>query len=273
MRAMAMRWARTGLGGALLLSVALAVAPAALAAPLTSSPYASTSIGADLSWPNCSQSASWPAGVEFGIVGVTGGRAFTSNSCFGAEWSWATSQPSSAGSGPASIYMNLNAPVGSTASYAKQGPLTCGKHDALCTAYDYGWVAAKWAYSQAGSAVSSAAAWWLDVETGNSWSRSTAANDQVIQGAIDYLGAGGEGGSGLGLTVGVYSTNAMWNKIAGSTWKPTNGTYPVPTWYATAVSSSTSAESYCTSSYAFTGGPVWLVQYLPGTGFDADYAC
>ena len=245
----------------------LALASSALAASsIDTNPFTSGSTGADVSWPNCS--ATYPTSAAFGIVGVTGGRAFTANSCFSTEWAWANS------TGLPALYLNLNAPVGSTSSYGMAGPKTCKRNDKLCLSYNYGWQAAQWAYQQAKSAGASASTWWLDVETGNSWSSSTAANDQVIQGAVDYLGAGTVT-AGQGLTVGVYSTNAMYAKIAGA-FHPTNGTgspHYVPTWYATAATTSGAASGYCAASYGFTGGPVWLVQYLPPNSVDADYAC
>ena len=64
----------------------------------------------------------------------------------------------------------------------------------LSCAYDYGWNAAAeamaWASSQTGT---SAGAWWLDVETANSWSANTAVNDADLQGSVDYLSQHGAG--------------------------------------------------------------------------------
>jgi hypothetical protein len=254
---------KSGLWASLLASaLALLLVSGTLAA--TTDPFTPGSSGTDVSWPNCS--ATLPTSTQFAIVGVTGGRAFTSNACFAAEWTWATSN-----AGVQSLYMNLNAPVGSTSSYATLGPKVCKHNDKICLSYDYGWQAAKSAFEQAQAAGASAGTWWLDVETSNSWTSSTAANAQVIQGAVDYLGAGTTAVSGQGLAVGVYSTNAMYARIAGS-YHPANGQATVPTWYATVATSSAGAASYCTSKYAFTGGPVWLVQYASG-GLDADYAC
>ncbi len=118
----------------------------------------------------------------------------------GPAWAKSTGLPA--------LYLNLNAPVGSTSSYGTAGPKTCKLNDKLCLSCNHGWQAAQWAYRQA---------------TGNSWSSSTAANDQVIQGAVDYLGAGTTPNPGQNLAVGVYSTNAVYAKIAGA-FHPTNGT-------------------------------------------------
>jgi hypothetical protein len=84
---------------------AFAVSTAALlvlASPVlaTTNPY--TGSGFDVSYPQCGKPD--PTG-NFGIVGVTGGKAFTNNACFVAEYNGVLP-------GQASIYMNLNAAVG-----------------------------------------------------------------------------------------------------------------------------------------------------------------
>jgi hypothetical protein len=253
---------KSGLGASLLASaLALILVSGALAA--AADPFTTGTTGTDVSWPNCS--AVLPTSTDFAIVGVTGGRAFTSNACFAAEWTWATKDAV-----VQSLYLNLNAPVGSTSRNANLGPKTCKHNDKVCLSYNYGWQAASSAYQQAQAAGASAGTWWLDVETSNSWSSSTAANAQVIQGAVDYLAQ-----TAGNPAVGVYSTNAMYKQIAGS-YSPTNtsGTVsaPVPTWYATVATTSSAAAVYCASQYGFTGGSVWLVQYA-SSGLDADYAC
>src|SRR6185295_18639642 len=64
----------------------------------------SASIGFDISWPQCGKPVpAQPYG--FGIVGVTGGRAFTTNPCLGDQVAWA-----SAGGAGAGVYINLNSP-------------------------------------------------------------------------------------------------------------------------------------------------------------------
>ncbi len=252
------------------MAVIALVAAFALLTPtstLAAGSYATTSIGHDVSWPNCG-STTLPAAGDFGIVGVTAGRAFSQNSCLGPEYAWAALSPSHA-----SLYMNLNAPVGSTAQGNTSAPRACSKKDKLCQSYDYGWNSANAAYGYAYNTLSGnvATTWWLDVETSNSWLSNLAANAQVVQGALDFLGTGNAAYKliGKGLSVGVYSTKSMWSTITGG-----YRTVPsVPVWYATAVTTQGTASLYCASAYAFTGGPVWLVQFTDGSGIDADYAC
>jgi hypothetical protein len=209
-------------------------------------PYTSGSTGFDESYPQCAAPLS---GGSFAIIGVTGGHAFTQNGCFGAEYTAA------AASGvQVSLYMNLNAAIGSTASQGLTGPKgSCKRSDKQCVAYNYGWNAAKAAIGYAtASGASTATTWWLDIETANSWNADTSLNRTTIQGAVDGLKAGG------GTNVGVYSTAFMWNSITGS-WN----TLFVPVWYASAT---------CAAATGFTGGAVWLVQNASGAP-GGDLAC
>lgn len=236
------------------LSLALAVALAAGTAVVAYAfgVYPAGTDGADIGYPQCA--GAYPPVAGFGIVGVTHGRAFTYNGCLAEEFDWARSAAS-----PPSVYMNINAAVGSTASRGNSGPAgSCRASDKLCRNYNYGYNAAQDAYAYAASRAVTASTWWLDVETANSWLTQTAINDEVLRGATDFLSA-------QGLTVGVYSTAYQWNKIAGS-YRP-----GLPVWYATGGTSS-AAPGFCAATYDFAGGGVWLVQYDAG-GYDGDYAC
>lgn len=214
--------------------------------------YPSGSTGWDISYPQCG--GSYPGGGSFHIAGVTDGKAFTNNPCLASEFSWA-----SAAAVAPSLYMNLNAPIGPTASFGNTGPAgTCRKGDKSCQSYNYGYNAATSAWNYAASQGASSANWWLDIETANSWFSRKSLNDRAIAGAADLLRS-------RGANVGVYSTNYMWSKIAGS-YRP-----GLPVWYGSPTNLS-GAPGYCGSGYNFAGGGVYLVQYSGGS-FDADYAC
>ncbi len=173
--------------------------------------YTSGTTGYDISYPQCS-SSSLPTGA-FGVIGATGGRAFTANSCLASEYSWVQNGTTTA----PSLYMNLNYPAGSTASEGNSGPAgTCAKSNKACFAYNYGYNAAAYAFARGASSTM----WWLDIETGNSWSKTQSLNDDVIEGATDYI-------QQHGATAGVYSTAYMWKTIAGSSFRP--GMIPIPT--------------------------------------------
>jgi hypothetical protein len=187
----------------------------------------------------------------FGIVGVTDGRAFTGNPYLATQYAWA-----SKGTPTATLYMNLNAPVGSTVNGNTATPKTCAHKDKVCEAYNYGYHAASAAFTYASGLGATSNTWWLDVETGNSWSSRTAVNAAVIQGAIDSL-------TGAGVTAGIYSTPSMWATIVG-----TAAVSAVPGW----IAGYNTGSGLCGST-VFSGGAAILVQQAPSNGVDTDYAC
>ncbi len=215
--------------------------------------YPAGSTGRSISWPQCGGPLPSSPGA-FAIIGVTGGRAFYQNPCLVSEYHWAQSAPN-----PPTLVMNLNAAAGSAAFEGDNGPKgACRSDDRLCRAYNFGYNAANLALADAQSQGTTAATWWLDVETENTWADDPAENAQVIQAAIDRL-------RGAGVMVGLYSAPNQWMQIAG-------GFNPgLPVWVAGAPDAAT-APSYCTAAHSFGGGPVWLVQY-PGSDADAVYAC
>jgi hypothetical protein len=220
--------------------------------------YPAGTTGYNVAVPACGQTL--PATFSFGIVGVTGGRSFNHSSCLAAEYGWAKG-----GSAAPSLYMNLNAPIGSTASNGMTGPRgNCSKKDKACQAYNYGYNAAGDAYTYAVSQHADAAVWWLDVETANSWSANTTLNALTVQGAVKFL-------QDKGKTAGIYSTQYQWKTITGGY----SFTPPLPAWVAGAPDLAT-AKLFCSpanaAKYSFGGGAVWLAQY-PDGGFDGDYAC
>jgi len=216
-------------------------------------PYPAGATGTDVSWPQCDKGL--PSSPQsFAIVGVTGGRAFYQNPCLISEYSWGQGAPTTP-----TFFMNLNSARGSTGFKANSGPRgSCSTNDDMCHAYNYGWNDARLAYADAQSQETSASMWWLDVETDNDWSSNLPVNAQVIQGAIDYL-------KSQGRSVGIYSTSKQWGEVAG------NFNPGLPNWVAGAPDAD-SAPGYCTPSYAFGGGSVWLVQ-IAGDDFDSDYSC
>jgi hypothetical protein len=221
----------------------------------------SSTIGYDISYPQCPSST--PRGAAFGIVGATDGKPWSSNPCLNAQWTWAAGRP-----GAPALYTNTANPGPTSVHWNLGGPDACADptstSDTGC-AYDYGWDAAQEAYGVATGALPTGAAashtWWLDVETGNSWNGTTAANAADIQGYVDDLHKQGV------ATVGVYSTGYQWGVITGGAALAST----VSDWVAGA-SSQRQAASMCSSSYSFSGGHVTLTQF-PSGGFDGDYPC
>lgn len=212
--------------------------------------------GFDVSWPQCG--GAYPAGPSFGIVGVGSGKAFSDNPCLADQFRWAKAAPTKP-----SFYANSGNPGTLSTHWTDRGPRACGGgNDDLGCAYNYGWNAARHAfrYAKAQTGTAGNHPWWLDVETGNSWSANHSANVADIQGMVDFLG------SRSGVTVGIYSTSYQWGQITGGASFPT-----LPNWLAGARDA-TEAASFCTQTRSFTGGPVTVVQF-PSGGYDGDYAC
>jgi hypothetical protein len=229
--------------------------------------YSSGSIGYDISYPQCNSLTTMVvapdiSSAQYGIIGINGGRAFTTNRCFSPEYAAATSQGI-----PVSFYINMSVAHGQNSSYGMSGPLgTCGANDQMCQAYTFGWNAAQYANNVVNQAAQSLGVattpttWWLDIETANYWSPNKSVNAEAIQGATDFLR-----GSPNTSTIGVYSVSGAWNSIVGSSFQP-----GVPLWLAGGHTLAR-AGTMCSQS-SFTGGPVTLVQYA-GQSADADIAC
>ena len=144
--------------------------------------------------------------------------------------------------------------------------------DSYACNYDYGWNAAADSYRTAVDAYNVnlgtdststpwPAAWWLDVETANSWRVDPSQNVAALQGAVDYLLSQPNVAS-----VGFYSTPSMWDSITGST----TAFADHPSWVAGARTLRAATRN-CTAT-AFTGGAMAMAQYFSG-GFDADLPC
>ena len=60
----------------------------------------------DISWPQCPDT--FPEGeFEFAVIGLTGGKPFTSNNCFAAQYRWARTAEVNP-----DVYINLDFPPG-----------------------------------------------------------------------------------------------------------------------------------------------------------------
>ncbi len=216
--------------------------------PPVVSPYPHTSLGFDISWPQCS--SPFPGPQEVAPVGVNNGSAFTVNPCLSTEAAWAGSS--------LTLYTNLNSPTNqSDPSQWATGPAgTCT--DFGCVSWNYGYKSAQWAMQAAHDSGASSKTWWLDVETSNIWSPNTQANDDVVAGAIAAIRQ-------AGAQPAVYATARQWQEIAG-------GFSPgVPVWYPIGDTPAPPA-SFC-SPTSFAGGPVYMVQSLAGSPYDQDYTC
>ena len=245
------------------------------------SPYTSSNLGYDLSY-NARNYPQIPFG--FVVVGVTAGKAYTHNDRAHSEYSFAQF-----GSTRPTFYLNLNAPYGSTATSANMSaPHVCDAlfgatttstssggtypEPTICASYNYGYNAAKNAYSYTKSTNISSPLWWLDIEDANSWSPNVTVNDAVIQGAIDYLNSNS-------IRVGIYSVPYMWSNIAGDSFSPIqslSGTSATtPTWFPIGIATEVKALNACFySSSLIPNSPAWIIQYEEdSTSVDQNIAC
>ena len=220
-------------------------------------PYAGS--GYDFSYVQCGASA---PSTQFGIAGVNGGYPFTYyNGCLSAEYS-------AAPAGHASLYVNTGYDPSYTAIDGRHMEEDCAGASSQVNAtpaQQAAWaVGCSEAERDVGYATSQGAvgpaAWWLDVETSNSWSTSDLSlNRYTIEGLVTRLRAS------TSAPIGIYSTSYQWGVITG-------GYQPAvdATWIATGQRTLKRARSYCTAA-SFTGAPVWLVQYV--ASYDHDWAC
>ncbi len=243
------------LAGALSLAIAVAACLLLSTVPAEADLASEQVPGYDISWPQCPGEVFPQYPVAFTIIGVNGGRPFTPNPCFLAQYRWAQRFERH----PA-VYLNTDYPKEGRDAPAANGPYgVCAPTDLWCRAYNYGYAAAKEAESRVRALGLAPSMWWLDVETGNYWSDDPTYNGQVLRAMLDYF-------KERGLRTGFYGTPRQWRIIAGS-YSP--GT---PIWTAGAQGIDQAAARCHDPSYAFGGGTVVMVQYYD-FGFDTNYAC
>ncbi|MFP3461657.1 hypothetical protein R5O87_12465 [Arthrobacter globiformis] len=228
-------------------------------------------LGNDVSWPQCSDDL--PDDPAFAIVGVNNGLANTTNPCLHQQLDWADGSAGGTGQPRLALYVNTANPGlrgswwptnneygGQTVSNPYG---TCqGQEDAAC-AYMYGYAKAfDDAYlrtiSEPGTYL-----WWLDVETGNSWSGDRNANRADLEGMADFFHS-------IGARVGIYSSARQWGQIVGEVGSASS-LYSLPSWLAGAHTAA-EAEDMCSAEPLTAGGNVALTQFV-ADGFDHNHSC
>jgi hypothetical protein len=258
----------------------LIISPAALAAKPVSSAPTATPLGIDISYPQCGKTI--PKTQAFGIVGVNGGLANTTNSCMKDQLVWASKSVGGTPQDKIQLYVNTANPGGlNTVSWPTSGTNpagTCDGSDSLACAWQYGWNRASEdvnnrfqpAATQAGvSALPSSYTWWLDVETMNTWKPPTSnfntqSNATVLEGMTAYF-------QSVNGTVGLYSTAYQWGQIVGSSVSTSSNLNGLKNWRPGGANLST-AKQACTAAPLTTAGTVVLTQYV-SKNLDYDYSC
>jgi hypothetical protein len=227
--------------------------------------------GNDVSWPQCSDDL--PDDPAFAIVGVNNGLANTTNPCLHQQLDWADDSPGGTGQPRLALYVNTANPGlrgtwwptnneygGKTVSNPYG---TCqGQEDAAC-AYMYGYAKAfDDAYLRT-IPEPETYLWWLDVETGNSWSGDRNANRADLEGMADFFHS-------IGARVGIYSSARQWGQIVGEVGSASS-LYSLPSWLAGAHSAA-EAKDMCSAAPLTAGGKIVLTQFV-ADGFDHDHSC
>ncbi|HSX09778.1 MAG TPA: hypothetical protein VLF93_06510 [Candidatus Saccharimonadales bacterium] len=248
-----------------------------------------TKIGNDISYPQCNKTL--PTGQRFGIVGVNGGIAVTTNPCLSTQLLWANqSTGSTPNQNKVQLYVNtgnpggLNTPSWPTNNTDPAGNVapnpdgTCDGSDSLACSWQYGWnravddVQNRFVPNAQAAAVDTNPSdypWWLDVETVNSWESGSddalKKNVADLEGMIAYF-------QSRSITAGIYSTSSMWSEIVGNDVTSDSKLNGLRSWVPGA-SDVNGAQANCKALSAITsGGTLVLTQYTTNN-LDYDYSC
>ncbi len=253
-----------------------------MAAKPGSSPNTTTPLGIDISYPQCGKQV--PKTQAFGIVGINGGLATTTNSCLKDQLAWANKSVGGTVQDKIQLYVNTANPGGlNTSSWptssSPENPYgNCDNGDTLACAWQYGWNRASEdvinrfvpAANQARINNSpSEYVWWLDVETINTWkapnnSFNTQSNATVLEGMTANF-------QSLGGHVGLYSTAYQWGQIVGNSVSDTSNLNGLVNWRPGGANLST-AKQACSATPLTSNGSVVLTQYV-SKNLDYDYSC
>lgn len=239
-----------------------------------------TPLGNDISYPQCGKPL--PKTQAFGIVGVNGGLATTTNPCLKDQLIWANKSIGGTSQDKIQLYVNTANPGGlNTTSWPTSGTTPagiCDGSDSLACAWQYGWNRASEdvnirfqpAAMQAGvSPLPSSYTWWLDVETVNTWKPptndlNTRSNATVLEGMTAYF-------QSVQGVVGLYSTAYQWGQIVGNSVSTTSNLNGLKNWRPGGANLST-AKQACTATPLTANGIVVLTQFV-SKNLDYDYSC
>jgi hypothetical protein len=262
-----------------LTTVALATV-SLLAAPGSAS-AAPTSVGYDVSHPQCDRAL--PRDPAFAVVGVNGGLSTRANPCLSEQLTWAwDSSGVVAGQPRAQVYLNTANPgqlLGQVTTWPESGETPygdCEGTNSTACSWQYGWERAQNSVLSFFTPAARAArvdsqpsryVWWLDVETMNTWQfgspEALARNRATLEGMTDYL-------LSRDAQVGVYSTSQQWDRIVGEVGDGSS-LAGLDSWLAGATTAA-GATAACRKPPLVPDGRVVLSQYV-GDDFDRNQSC
>jgi hypothetical protein len=233
-----------------------AAAPARLPAAAVSAPLA----GQDVSWPQCpagrgGYSLPMPAaGAAFVIVGLTGGRGFTTNPCVASQAWWAKTHRVRT-----AAYLVPTYPTrAQRRRWGRVGPARATSLEGRV--YNVGWAQASDAIGVLRRSGLRAKAVWIDVEANRKrpWSSDTGANTALVRGVAAAIRR-------AGLQPGLYANRSSWTTY-------TDGArLGLPEWRTVGPRPRAEAVAACAAT-SLNGGRVLLVQHWTNTA-DHDVLC
>jgi hypothetical protein len=263
-----MRFAMTVMAAFASLAIVNVSAAAAYAAQKSTTPT-----GNDVSYPQCGKKL--PSGQAFGIVGVNGGLANTTNPCLAKEIVWAQASSGATSQPKVSFYVNTANPGNLVADWPQSNtdPVTgttvtdpygnCTGGDDQACAWQYGWNLADLDAQTRGVPSPSSHRWWLDVETVNSWEASTSNNRADLEGMVAYF-------QSIGSDAGIYSTARQWGQIAGTV-PSASPLDPLRDWIPGARTLA-QAKTNCGSAPLTGAGAITVTQWTTSPA-DSDFSC
>ncbi len=276
----------SGVIGALLMpSVALAAKPSASGSSSTSS---TEQVGYDISYPQCGKKL--PTDQYFGIVGVNGGNAATTNSCLADQLVWASKARKGSNQSKLQVYVNTANP-GEIISQISTWPSSSTDSNGTVPANPYGACnggndrACSWLYGWNRSIYTEGAfkaaannkglnsntgdyVWWLDVETMNTW--QSGSNEALIRNTAAIEGFGAYYQS-KNAHIGLYSTATQWSQITGNNIGSQSNLNALPNWRPSGASLN-NAKSNCKVAPLTSGGYISLTQYVI-RNLDYNHSC
>ncbi|MFD1722575.1 hypothetical protein [Amnibacterium endophyticum] len=257
-----------------LVAAALAAAVVVAVVPALPAAAAAPRIGADVSKYQCG--APWAGAQAFAVVAVNDGLPTGTNPCLAEQLALAVASP---GGGRPSVYVNTANPAPHEASW---WPTRDRTKRGVAVRSPYGrcrggaTAACSWVYGASlalddlqirGVPRNTAARWWLDVETANTWRGSRKQHRAVLEGMTWSLVRAGQ-------RVGLYALDHEFRDLIGPV--PTSSALTrLPTWLAGAADAAAAAARRC-SAAPLTRGRVLLTQWTTTAGtdrFDLDLAC
>lgn len=269
--------------------LALTLIPTNTFAAKPASPTKTTElVGFDISYPQCGSKL--PTGQYFGIVGVNGGLATTTNPCLAEQLTWAKQSKTGSNQPKIQLYINTAKPaevtgittwptsnIDQTGAVTSNPYGTCaGINDTACS-WQYGWNHAIAdnldrfipAAQVAGINTSASAyTWWLDVETENSWQTTSpnahANNVATLEGMTAYF-------KSQGAQVGLYSTAVQWGQITGNVIASDSNLNGLGNWRPSGTSLGI-AVSNCSVAPLTANGFISMTQYVQ-RNLDKNHSC